>query len=462
MRFLATILKPTSRDRDKARREFVLNILIASSLAITGLVASLVFISDTFTSFHRGGVQQPVLVGLFLFFLICWYFSKTGNAKLASYAFIGLYYLLITQLVWASGSSVPQALLMYALIVVMSGILVNSAFGFFMTLVITTTLILLNYLERSGTLVISHPWKQQPLHLTDSIVHSVTLFIIAVVSWLFNTESERAFHRAKISEQALKKERNSLALKVAKKTQELREEHAEKVAQVYKFAEFGKLTSGIVHDLSNSVMLVSANLAEAEQQPVQITALKTAITRARLGAKQLEEFILATRSRLNNREIATWFSGTTEVSRVVEIMRHKAEQNSVKLVFNPEFELKIWGSASKFHQLLSNLISNAIDAYDSLPQTSKTVTINLSKNQKSILLTVHDLGKGIPKHDLEKIFEPFFSTKSVERSTGLGLAITRDIVVKDFGGRITIQSKLGQGTVCSVHFNTPSKTVTSL
>jgi len=457
MQFLSSVIKPVSRDRDKARREFVLNILLVSSMAITGLVALLVVLSDTLTPLDRGGVQLPLLVTLFLFFLICWHFSKTGKARLASYAFIAAYYVLITQLAWVSGPSVPQALLMYALIVVMSGILVNSAFGFLMTFLIMSTLITLNYLERSGILLITHPWKHQPLHLTDGIVHSVTLLIIALVSWLFNYESERAFRRAKLSELALQKERNSLAMKVAQKTQELIKEHAEKVAQVYKFAEFGKLTSGIVHDLSNSVMLVSANLEQAEKQTLQVEPLRADIARARLGAQQLENFIVATRSRLNNRETVGWFSSNTEVEHVLEIMSHKAKLSGVMLQFTSQAEVKLYGSTSKFHQIMSNLISNAIDAYDGLEKKDVVVSIELKKNKEHIEIVVTDFGKGIPKQNRERIFEPFFSTKKTARSTGLGLSITHDMVVKDFGGSIAVVSDRNQGTQFRIKLSLPHK-----
>src|SRR5690606_8513717 len=102
-------------------------------------------------------------------------FSRKGKARAISYIFILTYYALITQLAWTNGSTVPQALLMYALIVVMSGILVSSFFGFLMTFLIVGTLVLLNYLERHQLLPIEQSWKQQPLFMMDSFVHSITL-----------------------------------------------------------------------------------------------------------------------------------------------------------------------------------------------------------------------------------------------------------------------------------------------
>lgn len=448
---MARALQPVSRDRDAARREFILNTLLMGSLLMSGFVIVLALAADTLTSTARGGVNLIVLVGVFAFFLICWYFSKKGKARVVSYLFIGAYYLLITQLAFSSGSSVPQALLMYALIVVMSGILANSGFSFLMTFIIACTLILLNYLERSGILPVDHPWKQQPLRIADGLVHAVTLIIIAVVSWLFNRESEKAFHRAKMSELALQKERDSLALKVTKKTAELRREQAEKVAQVYKFAEFGKLTSGIVHDLANSVMLVSANLEQVEKQATKVEPLKDAISRAKLGTRQLENFILATRKRLHNQEAVVPFSLNEEMTHVLEILGHKAKSAGVTVELLQTQKIILTGSTSKFHQLMSNLISNAVDAYDGLERKDKQVVIRFTKTKQQIKITVTDFGKGIAKQHLAQIFEPFFSTKNINQGSGIGLSITNDIVTKDFGGSLSVKSKQEKGTQFTVY-----------
>ena len=65
------------------------------------------------------------------------------------------------------------------------------------------------------------------------------------------------------------------------------------------------------------------------------------------------------------------------------------------------------------------------------------------------MICVRDSGKGIPKENLEKIFEPFFSTKSPGEGTGLGLYVTRGIVEK-LGGEIEVDSRLGHGSVFCV------------
>ena len=109
--------------------------------------------------------------------------------------------------------------------------------------------------------------------------------------------------------------------------------------------------------------------------------------------------------------------------------------------------MKIFGDPVRFSQIILNLLSNAIDAYDGLEiKTRAAIEISLRTQGAKLYLTVKDRGAGIPIDNLAKIFEPFFTTKSVERQgLGLGLATTKNIVEKDFGGRLYAQNRTGGG-----------------
>ena len=92
-----------------------------------------------------------------------------------------------------------------------------------------------------------------------------------------------------------------------------------------------------------------------------------------------------------------------------------------------------------------NLLTNAIHAVNS----AGTITIAMEDVGDSRMITVSDTGQGIPRENLDKIFEPFFSTKSPGQGTGLGLFVSRGIVEK-LGGTIEVASKIGQGTRFSI------------
>ncbi|NIP42814.1 MAG: GHKL domain-containing protein, partial [candidate division Zixibacteria bacterium] len=99
----------------------------------------------------------------------------------------------------------------------------------------------------------------------------------------------------------------------------------------------------------------------------------------------------------------------------------------------------------QLQQVFLNILNNAIDAISEGGEID--INIELRKDNK-IDVIIKDTGRGISNQDLERIFEPFFSTKK-EHGTGLGLSITYGIVQK-LGGQIRAASKLGEGTTFTV------------
>jgi signal transduction histidine kinase len=82
---------------------------------------------------------------------------------------------------------------------------------------------------------------------------------------------------------------------------------------------------------------------------------------------------------------------------------------------------------------------NEVDGYE------PKITVNTQKSGKNILISVRDNGNGIPKNILDKIFQPFFTTKPTGQGTGLGLSLSYDIV-KAHGGELKVETKEGEGT----------------
>ena len=93
-------------------------------------------------------------------------------------------------------------------------------------------------------------------------------------------------------------------------------------------------------------------------------------------------------------------------------------------------------------QVLLNLINNAIDAMD---QKGGVIEITTRRENNDLVIDVADDGQGIPRANLAKIFDPFYTTKPVGKGTGLGLSICYGII-KKMGGQISVNSAVGLGT----------------
>jgi two-component system nitrogen regulation sensor histidine kinase GlnL len=123
---------------------------------------------------------------------------------------------------------------------------------------------------------------------------------------------------------------------------------------------------------------------------------------------------------------------------------------TIRLVFDPSLP-EIWADEAQLHQVFLNLIKNALEAMGRagvLTITTRIVTdfhVRHAARDRGQFLSVEieDSGPGIAPEDCERVFTPFFTTKS--NGTGLGLAVTEHLVAQH-GGTIDIESELGRGT----------------
>ncbi|MEM7773769.1 MAG: ATP-binding protein, partial [Cyanobacteria bacterium P01_A01_bin.37] len=107
---------------------------------------------------------------------------------------------------------------------------------------------------------------------------------------------------------------------------------------------------------------------------------------------------------------------------------------------------KIECYAGALNQVFLNILSNAIDVLDTCQEATPTITITTQQYPESVKIAISDNGPGIPRAVQQKIFDPFFTTKTVGKGTGMGLAISHQIVVESHGGELDCQSIPGQGT----------------
>ena len=138
----------------------------------------------------------------------------------------------------------------------------------------------------------------------------------------------------------------------------------------------------------------------------------------------------------------------------------KCLEESYSVYFNTHKNIKfnfsmennnIYFKFDKFQltQCFNNLIKNAIEAVEKIPNPS--ITIKLKTNKENIEIEIIDNGVGINQNTVTKIFEPYYTTKN--KGTGLGLSIVKKII-EDHGGKITIEkNKNMAGTVCTVIFD---------
>ena len=223
---------------------------------------------------------------------------------------------------------------------------------------------------------------------------------------------------------------------------------AERAQHTEKMAAIGQLAAGIAHEINNplGVILCHADLALGElNDPDQLRQDLAVIVRHAAACKRivgdLLQFARSTPSRKEPVAVADLLQET------VTMIGRQMEKDGIALHLSLDGALPdVAVDRDRMKQVLLNLVINAAQAMD---KTGGAVTISARKEEEQVLIEVADNGPGIDPTILDRIFEPFFSTKAPGEGTGLGLSVSYGIV-RDHGGAITAANRPEGGAVFTV------------
>jgi PAS domain S-box-containing protein len=210
-----------------------------------------------------------------------------------------------------------------------------------------------------------------------------------------------------------------------------------------KLAAAARLAATVSHEINNPLEAIGNLIFLARTNP---EAPEKVIAQLQLAEQELARVSHITRQTLGfYRELTSPTSVhiPTLVESVLTLYSNKLQVKQIKVQLAIEACPSIIGLAGEIQQLVSNIISNAIDAVP----VSGTLKINASPVKlaggESIRLTIEDDGPGIPPENLKRIFEPFFTTKK-DVGTGLGLWVCKEIAERH-GGTVQVESKNAYG-----------------
>jgi signal transduction histidine kinase len=228
-----------------------------------------------------------------------------------------------------------------------------------------------------------------------------------------------------------------------------------RIAQTERLAALGTLAAGVAHEVNNPLTYVLLHLTHAArtlpriatpQNQATIDELQSFVSGALEGVERIRSITSSIRAFARLDDFArTPLDVRLPIEAAVKLLANELHHRAT-LVRDFHPAPFVAASEGRLAQVFLNLIDNAIQA---LPETVGVVeqirvTTGTLANGHA-LVEVSDTGPGIPEHLLNRIFEPFFSTKPVGHGTGLGLSISQGIVAS-LGGEITVSSELGRGT----------------
>ncbi|NEO28702.1 MAG: GHKL domain-containing protein, partial [Kamptonema sp. SIO4C4] len=257
-----------------------------------------------------------------------------------------------------------------------------------------------------------------------------------------------------------------------------------------KMSSLGKMVAGIAHEINNPVNFIHGNVPHAKNYLQDLRYLlelyKTHSTPLHPEIEEAiadidPEFLLSDFEKI----LTSMRHGSDRIRAIVLDLRNfsrldESDQKQVDLhdglegalnmlryrLTSPSLKqeisvIKNYGDlpwihcyAGQVNQVFLNLLSNAIDALESVPNSAAppqiTLTTSVNPENTKVTIEIADNGPGIPSKTLKQIFDPFFTTKPIGQGTGLGLTVSYQIIVHRHHGNLTCNSEVGQGTVIAI------------
>lgn len=274
------------------------------------------------------------------------------------------------------------------------------------------------------------PWFRTRLQLIAFLVGSISV-ILTVILWT----SAYMVKKIKIADQ-----KRVLSL--------------HQVEYANKMASIGRLAANVAHEINNPLAIINEKaglvkdlfLFKGEYQKDErlialIDSILASVKRAGTITKRLLTFARKFEASIEKINLKK------TLEEVLSFFQREADHRDIALNLSVSDDApEIISDVGKLQQIFVNIINNAFAAIANSGRIDVDVKM---EGEDWISIKIEDNGCGIPKDDLHRIFEPFFSTKKGAGGTGLGLSITYNLV-QEIGGKITVNSQVGKGTTFNV------------
>lgn len=222
-----------------------------------------------------------------------------------------------------------------------------------------------------------------------------------------------------------------------------------KARQESKMIAVGQLSAGLAHEIRNPLGLIKSYAYIIEKHSINeicnhaICVINDSISRINSLIENLLRF-----SRLSNYEVQLVYIKEF-MNQIIVDEKEKANQKRIQILYSltGNYERKILVNKEVLRMVLLNLINNSIESFLNVEKEEKNICIDIVVHNGSLQIKIADNGSGIENSVIEKIFDPFFSTK--DNGTGLGLYII-STEISNNGGKISVESKLNEGTVFEI------------
>ena len=312
-------------------------------------------------------------------------------------------------------------------------------------------------------------FDEEPLYARDEsyVLLSLAVVMCTVLSSLLY-HSRYRIYRSRQKQISLKQSLKEHAEELEETNVKLRQTQAQLI-QKEKMVSLGNLVAGLAHEVNTPLGAINSN-ADTAQRIIKIINNVVEDKEDTAWTDEKKEKINQATEALTELNQSTAY-GASRIDRIVKALRGFAridttdyqmvdihigiEDTLTLLTVNPDLKIEIerdfaplpeiYCSPGLLNQVFLNILTNAIEATD----RQGKIRIKTRQEKENVMIMIEDNGKGIPEENLEKIFDPGFTTKGLGVGPGLGLSICYRIV-SEHGGSIEAESEVGKGSVFTI------------
>lgn len=254
----------------------------------------------------------------------------------------------------------------------------------------------------------------------------------------------------KKSKEELKLLNTDLEKRVEERTRELQETQSQLILSE-KMASLGVLTSGIAHEINNPLNFILGGYTALqnymnEKEVLSKSEISEYLDWIKTGAERAASIVKSLNLiSSENKGIDELCNIKLIIDNCLSVVRHTFDSRIQVITDYDKMDLITLGNVGNLHQAFLNILTNATEAIEK----SGKIVIRCSKVENSIVVQIEDSGSGIPLDMIDKVMDPFYTTKPPGKGSGLGLAISKSII-NQHGGELKIESVQNQGTTVSI------------
>lgn len=267
---------------------------------------------------------------------------------------------------------------------------------------------------------------------------SIIFFVIFYRQYLLKNANKRLKSLVKLKTKRLHDVNKKLANKI-KKELEINLEKDRILAQQQKMISMGQMIENIAHQWRQPLSIISTRAStlklKNDLNMLENKELNEALEQIVSTSNYLSQTIDDFRYFFKPQKEKAVFSLSLAIQKSIELTKLSLEQNDIKVIFK-EREINIYGYETELIQVFINAINNSKDAFFEKNIKDKLILINLKIIKDRVHIEFLDNALGVPEMIINKIFEPYFTTKHQYNGTGIGLYMSSEIITKHMKGSI--------------------------